>query len=374
MAAGDIRLIASSNIDDECYFTDFIHISGDTYASCYSGVDVDGWLKTFTIDAAGVISLVIDDFEWDIDRGGTPSIVHVSGEVYAIAYFGPDNDGFLITLTIQPDGTIGAIINTWEFDGATCYRPHIVHISGDIFVIAYNGPATHGELITVDIASDGTITPVDSAEFDATRGDEPRVLHIAGTVYAIIYAGALNTTVLKTLNIQDDGTIGGDIGSLSWASFTHSYCEIIYMTGTIYAVAYHDGVNQGTLGTVSIQTDGTIGGSLINTWIFSTTSSNRIAIIAVTPNMIACAYKDPDGDGVVKTNTIGNLGSIGAGLDDAEFDTLNCDSPRILWVSGGIYAINYAGTGQLNKLRTLEISPGVSGGNLADVLVKVAVI
>jgi hypothetical protein len=46
-------------------------------------------------------------------------------------------------------------------------------------------------LITVAIANDGQITEaiIDSVEFDNAKGKTPNIIHISGNVYAVAYAG-----------------------------------------------------------------------------------------------------------------------------------------------------------------------------------------
>ena len=50
---------------------------------------------------------MVDSLEFDIKQGKTPDIFHVSGDIYAIAYAGDGDDGFLktIEITMAGDGT-----------------------------------------------------------------------------------------------------------------------------------------------------------------------------------------------------------------------------------------------------------------------------
>ncbi|MBW2602189.1 MAG: hypothetical protein JRD47_09775, partial [Deltaproteobacteria bacterium] len=44
---------------------------------------------------------VIDTLEFDTSSGYEPDIIHVDGNVYAIAYRGPSDDGYLKTVEIN---------------------------------------------------------------------------------------------------------------------------------------------------------------------------------------------------------------------------------------------------------------------------------
>ena len=84
-----------------------IPISGNVYAIAYAGDGDDGFLKTAEIAASGQITnTVIDTLEFDTLKGATPNIIPISGHVYAIAYAGDGDDGFLKTVEITTSGQI----------------------------------------------------------------------------------------------------------------------------------------------------------------------------------------------------------------------------------------------------------------------------
>ena len=116
------------------------------YVIAYTGDTDDGFLKTVQIAGSGEIgNEEIDSFEFDVVKGKTPDIIPISGDVYAIAYAEDGDDGRLITVTIANDGQITeAIIDSVEFDNAKGKTPNIIHISGNVYAIAYAGTATMG--------------------------------------------------------------------------------------------------------------------------------------------------------------------------------------------------------------------------------------
>jgi len=224
--SGAIGIIADTVIDTlefdtaDCYTPAIVHVSGEVYAIAYRGTDNDGFLKTVTIATDGQIgNSVIDTLEFDTANGYEPDITHVSGNVYAIAYRGTDNDGFLKTVTIAADGQIGnSVIDTLEFDTANCYTPAIVHVSGEVYAIAYRGTDNDGFLKTVTIAADGQIgnSVIDTLEFDTANCYTPAILSTGSDVYAIAYRGTDNDGFLCTIGIssgvatyQIDSVAGG---------------------------------------------------------------------------------------------------------------------------------------------------------------------
>ncbi len=130
--------------------------------------------------------------EFDILKGVTPDIIHISGDVYAIAYAGDGDDGFLKTVEITSSGSItDTVIDTLEFDILKGKTPSIINVSGDVYAIAYAGDGDDGFLKTVEITSSGNITDtvIDTLEFDILKGATPDIISISGDIYAIAYAG-----------------------------------------------------------------------------------------------------------------------------------------------------------------------------------------
>ena len=71
------------------------------------------------VTSAGVVSDTITDIlEFDAVDGMVPKIVKVSNQIYAVAYEGTGNDGWLATFNITDTGEISnSVISTYEFDG-----------------------------------------------------------------------------------------------------------------------------------------------------------------------------------------------------------------------------------------------------------------
>ena len=188
-----------------------IQISGTMYAAVYEGKSADGFLATFTIDSDGTISnSVTDSLEFDTTNGVTPQIIQVSGTTFAVAYEGQNGDGFLKTITINTNGVIGSILDTLEFDDTDGDTPQIAPISGDVYVITYEGENHDGFLKTITIDSAGAITDtvIDTSEFDDTDADTPTLIQISGTTYAISYEDTDTDGQIKSIQISDSGTIG----------------------------------------------------------------------------------------------------------------------------------------------------------------------
>ena len=248
------------------YFS-FYHLGGTVWLVVYRGDTNPGRMMTLNINSDGTFGSVIDTRRFETGIGAFPNLTHVSGDVFAIAYTGPDSDGWLKTWQIQSDGTIAAaMIDSLEFDGVYCHSPAIRPISGDVFAIAYQGDQSgtgRGYIKTVDIDSAGNIgSVIDTFMYAPTRaGSVSPIVPVAGEVYAIAYSGVDDDGFIATVTIHDDGQIDEpvvDQEEIDTQQFMNP--DLIYIGGDTYAVAYTGVDNDGFLLTVKIVVKESSGG------------------------------------------------------------------------------------------------------------------
>ena len=97
--------------------------------------------------------------EFDAVKGKTPRIFPISGIMYAIVYAGDTDVGYLKTYTLAPNGRIIKTANdSLTLDSVKGKEPDMISISGNVYAIAYSGAGDDGFLKTVTIATDGQIT------------------------------------------------------------------------------------------------------------------------------------------------------------------------------------------------------------------------
>jgi len=312
------------------------------YTVAYAGEGDDGYLKTIEIATDGQITdTVIDMLEFDTLQGNTPGMVPISGDVYAIAYAGDGDVGILKTVEIATDGQItDIVVDTLEFDSLAGKTPHMVHVSGNVYAIAYAGNVDVGILKTVEIATDGQITDtvVDTLEFDSLKGITPHMAHISGDVYAIAYAGNVDVGILKTVEIAIDGQITDTvIDTLEFDILKGITPHMVHIAGDVYAIAYAGDGDDGFLKTVEIAADGLITDTVIDTLEFDTLQGKTPGIIRTSGDIYAVAYAG-DGDvGILKTVEIATGGQItDTVVDTLEFDALQGISPDIIQTPSGI--------------------------------------
>ena len=345
-----------------CYEPDITHISGDVYAIIYRGPDNDGFIKTVEIASDGrITNSMIDYLEFDTIYGGDSDIIYVSGTIYAIAHTGDNSNGLITTLRIEDNGSIAdSIIETFDFDIAdvgVSEEFNIIHINGDVYAIAYRNPDSDGYLKTIGINSGGNISIIDSYSFDTFDGYSPSIIYVSGTIYAIAYGGFNNSGVLRTVDIANDGHITGTIiDSFKFDTYGKE-TEIINIKNDVFAISYRGPDNDGFIKTVEIENDGQITDSIIDTLEFGVSRTYYPNIIHINGDVYAIVYRGWDDDGFLATVEMANNGSISDRIINIlEFDRFYCYYPHIVHVNGDIYAITYTGYGSDGFLKTIEIT------------------
>jgi hypothetical protein len=355
-------------------------ISGDVYAIAFDGDGDDGFLTTVEMTSSGAITnTVVDTLEFDIVKGKTPHMVHVSGDVYAIAYAGNGDDGFLVTVEIASNGAItNTVLDSLEFNTLKGKTPHMVHVSGDVYAIAYAGNGDDGFLVTVEIASNGAITNtlIDSYEFDTASGKTPVIMHISGDVYAIAYEGVGGDGFLITVTVSAAGSItAAPIDSLEYDTAQGKAPDIILVSGNTYAIAYSGAGDVGELVTVEILTDGNIGAAVIDSYQFLTTKGKEPDIHLLTGDIYIVVNNDDQGPGNPKPGVISTIeilanGDIGAAIIDSfEFDVDQGKSPVLLQLASDVFAVAFEGVDSDGFLSTINFLSG-GGDYLLDLEVS----
>ncbi|MBN2602609.1 MAG: type IV pilin [Candidatus Thermoplasmatota archaeon] len=242
--------------------TDVTHVSGDIFAIAYRGQGYKGTLKTVEIFGNGQISdSVKDSLVFEPLQATETSIVWISENMIAIAYRQSDKEGIVKTAAILSNGEISdTVIDSLEFEGDEGIDPEIIHVTGTIYAIAYEGPDDKGYLTTIDISSVGDIndTIIDTYIFDSDQGKEPDIIQISEEYYAIAYRGKSDLGVLKTVRILPNGNIIDSIVDLLNLQKTCNDPDIINILGDNYVIGFRSLSKEGYLLTVQIEKNGNI--------------------------------------------------------------------------------------------------------------------
>ena len=279
-----------------------------TYVIAHRDSNDYGNIETVTITDAGDITTGVANWVFNSNATSWPQLYELADNYFAIVYTDSSSHGWIKTVKIENDGTIGSEIDNLEFDGTQGEYATIAHVTGDIYVIAYTGPNDDGWLCTVDIDSTGNIgaAVIDTLEFDTADGDYPTIVGLGSRRFLISYRGADNDGFLATIIISAAGDLGAVLDTLEFdTSNVYSRPSTVSGCDDGYAVVgYAQGLGgSGYLQLISVESDGDIEDSAaLNTLEFET-NMNRgyLDMITVGDNYYAVIYAGPGIDGWIRT-------------------------------------------------------------------------
>ena len=239
--------------------TSIIHLYGDIMVVAHDDANHDGFITTFSCSVGGGISgSVIDSYEFESVDANELKICKVSDTVVAVVYKDPVGDGWLKTFEIDSAGNITAsAIDSFEFEPGVAYRPNILHLLGDIFVIAWADADVDGQIITIDIDSSGNIgaAAIDSWEYNTVRAAKPQLCKVSDGIIAITYGDIDGDGRVTTIAIDAAGAITKTaIDELEYEPAFNDYPDICHMTGNIYLLENVVANDDGFVRSVDIQT------------------------------------------------------------------------------------------------------------------------
>lgn len=340
-----------------------LSLGNDIFAIAYTGSGNDGFIKTVSVDAAGDIGgAVIDTYEFDTKQGKEVEIIHVSGDNYLITYSGDKNDGYAVTVDIDAAGNIGAVIDSTEFDNKSGRFSSLIELANGVFAVVYEGNKSDGFIQTFSVNGAGAITEVDSYEYDTASGKYPSITAISGDIYAIAYQGAGSDGWLVTVDIDTSGNITNSIiDSLEFDTSSANTPNLIPISGDIYAISYEGAGNDGTITTVEIDAAGDITNAIVDSWEFETSGAYEMKLYPFDGTTYALVYEDATNNGILALLTIEDNGTLPAAfIDSEEFDATQGIDPMAYILSNSMIAIVYSGTGNDGYVTTIGVSAGAA--------------
>jgi hypothetical protein len=133
-------------------------VDNDTYALAYRGPDDDGFITTFTIPADGSSITEVATMEHDTSKSGYNSLVKLNSKTYALAYKGANNDGYFTLFEISANGATITKMASLEFEGYNAYNSLEI-ADANTAVLAYMGPGDDGYIKTFTLVSNDEQAP-----------------------------------------------------------------------------------------------------------------------------------------------------------------------------------------------------------------------
>jgi hypothetical protein len=201
---------------------------------------------------------------------------------------------------------------------------------------------------------------VDTLVFYSSTILNPRIIHITGNIYAIVYSDVDGDGVVCTVSIDSDGNVGGSvIDSLEFDTDIGLAPEIEHVHGEVYAIAFTGAGTLGVVVTISIDSDGAISNAILDTLTFDALKCLDVSFFHVSGSTYAAVYVGNANHGVVTTFSISDGGTISAAIIDTfEFEAVGCGNPKAAHVAGLVYVVAHAGSSYPGQLTTFTISAG----------------
>ncbi len=276
---GNVSEMSSKNITDilgnSCFEPDLIHIAGTLYAIAYRD-NASASLTTFRMDDDGVFLGTIDTKVISVPHFYEPTIINIHNNIYAIAYGASDDQteakSHIVTLPVYGNGTIGDIIDIFDFPTYYGREANFINIAPGIYAVAIGGASFEtyptGYLVTVSIDDAGDIgsSLIDTLKFPLSSScSEPSIVHIMGDIYCITYNGYGATAGIGyviTMHILSNGSIIEPLEETDQFGLPENGIEptMIHVTNDIYAISYGSDSNEllrtGYIKTLSINSAG----------------------------------------------------------------------------------------------------------------------
>ena len=295
-----------------------VKVDSDTFALAYTGADDDGFISTFTIDSDGNISAVRtqsegNNLEHDTSKGWNNSLVKVDSDTVALAYTDVWGDGIIKTFTISSDGTTITQVESLEHDTSSNADNSLVHVDSDIFALAYNGAGQDGFISTFSIDSDGDITAIktqsegNNFEYDDRYGYHNSLVKVDSDTVLLAYMYSwegMPYGKLSSFTIDSDGNITEVINSNTFEIRSIKYISLLQVDSDTYAVAWTNYQGFGKLTTMTINPDGTYPSQSRPLQIFDNYNSFN-SLVKVDSDTIALASAGAGDDGLISTFGIG---------------------------------------------------------------------
>jgi len=199
---------------------------------------------------------------------------------------------------------------------------------------------------------------IDTLIFEPHIIKDPDILNVYEDVYVVAYPGVDNDGFIATFTIDSDGNISNSvIDSYEFETDICDFPKILHVSGHVFAVSYRGPDLDGYIKTFAIANDGTITKAILDTEVYYDQWMVKNDFIYVHPGIYAIVYEGGAGaPGIITTIPIHANGQIDAVKDNLTFSDGAGHGPVIIHFHGNVFAVAYTGTDGDGFLVTIEIA------------------
>ena len=175
-----------------------------------------------------------------------------------------------------------------EFDNSQGRMASLAEISPGIFLISYSGPSDDGYLMTIKVASDGTITKLAQLENDTNYLWRNDLLKMYEDLYVLAYKNGSNHLNLHTLKIPTDGSSITVAQKTKIDNYNYNKTDLVRLDKNTVLLSYEGHSSDGFIRSIDIAPDGTF--TTVETWEHDQERGMMGSLVNVSPNTFALAY------------------------------------------------------------------------------------
>ncbi len=160
------------------------------YLCAFTGVGDDGWAVVLYVDTATSTVSNAVPFEYDIEKGVSPSFARIDARNYLCAYSGPQTDGWAVILKVNPFGWSITRGTPLEFETMNCSLVSLAQIDATHYLCTYTGPGSNGWAVILETNTAAMSVSMGTPfEFDTSRGNATALARLDATHFLCVYQG-----------------------------------------------------------------------------------------------------------------------------------------------------------------------------------------
>ena len=196
-------------MDAKAYYNAIHKMTDSTVVVVYEGSGPKFLMKTFQISSDG--KTITEKKSETIYEGKANwnAITQVDANTYVIATQGKDDDGYLYTYDVAPDGSSIAKVTELEFDDEKSLHHTLYNAGSNSFVLAHTGTSnsrTYGKMFT--IPADGSkIKQIYNTKLNDYGQGQSALSRIDADTYAFAFSGSGVDGIMSTLTVRAGDTV-----------------------------------------------------------------------------------------------------------------------------------------------------------------------
>ena len=236
------------------------HLVGTTYVLAYTGASNKGKMSTFTIPANGGSITKEKTINMDASAAKWNAIHKMTDSTVVVVYEGTGPKFLMKTFQISSDGkTIAEKKSETIYAGKANWNA-IAKVDANTYVIATQGKDDDGYIYTYDVAPDGSsIAKVTELEFDDVRSQHHTLYNAGSNSFVLTHTGTANDrTYGKMFTIPADGSKIKQIYNTKINDYGKGQSALSRIDADTYALAFTGIGNDGIVSTLTVKAGDTV--------------------------------------------------------------------------------------------------------------------